>query len=44
VLWGDSRNTITEPVNLLDPLSGQTHPQEDVFFQLLQQQQHEHHD
>lgn len=34
-LWGDGRNTVTEPVNPLDPISGQTHPQEDVFFQAL---------
>jgi hypothetical protein len=31
--WGDMRNLLTEPVNALDPISGQTHPQEDVFFQ-----------
>ena len=31
--WGDARNQITEPVNALDPISGQTHPQQDVFFQ-----------
>jgi hypothetical protein len=37
VLWGDTRTTITEPVNALDPLSGLTHPQEDVFFQLLRE-------
>ena len=24
--WGDIRNLITEPVNVLDPISGQTHP------------------
>jgi len=35
VLWGDTRNTVTEPVNALDPLSGLTHPQEDVFLQVL---------
>ena len=35
VLWGDTRKTITEPVNVLDPLSGITHPQEDVFFQVV---------
>jgi hypothetical protein len=34
-LWGDGRNTVTQPVNPLDPISGQTHPQEDVFFQAL---------
>jgi hypothetical protein len=37
VLWGDSRNTLTEPTNKLDPISGQTHPQEDVFFQRLKE-------
>ena len=34
-LWGDGRNTVTQPVNPLDPISGQIHPQEDVFFQAL---------
>jgi hypothetical protein len=33
VLWGDTRNSVTQPVNALDPISGQTHPQEDVFYQ-----------
>ncbi len=32
-VWGDDRNRVTEPVNVLDPLSGLTHPQEDTFFQ-----------
>ncbi len=36
--WGDMRNTITEPANALDPISGQTHPQEDVFFQKVKAQ------
>jgi hypothetical protein len=36
--WGDTRNLITEPVNALDPISGQTHPQEDVFFQKVKAQ------
>jgi hypothetical protein len=36
--WGDTRNTLTEPVNALDPISGQTHPQEDVFFQKVKVQ------
>ncbi len=36
--WGDMRNLITEPVNALDPISGQTHPQEDVFFQKVKVQ------
>ena len=31
--WGDGRNPFTEPINALDPISGQTHPQQDVFFQ-----------
>lgn len=38
VAWGDNRNTVTEPVNVLDPLSGQTHPQPDVFFQKVKTQ------
>jgi hypothetical protein len=33
VVWADSRKTISEPVNSLNPLSGQTHPQLDIFFQ-----------
>ena len=36
--WGDMRNPITEPVNSLDPISGQTHSQEDVFFQEVKAQ------
>ena len=36
--WGDARNLITEPVNALDPISGQTHPKEDVFFQQVKAQ------
>jgi hypothetical protein len=36
VAWGDMRNKITEPVNALDPISGETHTQEDVFFQQLE--------
>jgi hypothetical protein len=35
VSWGDSRRTITEPMNTLDPISGITHPEEDVFFQIF---------
>ena len=38
VLWGDTRNTVTQPVNRLDPISGQKHPQEDVFFQIVRAQ------
>jgi hypothetical protein len=37
-VWGDNRNPVTEPVNALDPLSGQTHPQPDVFFQAVKAQ------
>ena len=33
VLWSDSRHLVTEPDSPLDPLSGQTHPQQDIFFQ-----------
>lgn len=36
--WGDTRNTITEPTDPLDPISGQTHPQPDVFFQKVKAQ------
>jgi hypothetical protein len=36
--WADMRNLITEPVDALDPISGQTHSQEDVFFQALSAQ------
>jgi hypothetical protein len=36
--WGDTRNLVTEPVNSLDPISGQIHPQEDVFFQQVKAQ------
>jgi hypothetical protein len=36
--WGDTRNQITEPVDALDPISGQSHPQEDVFFQKVKVQ------
>jgi hypothetical protein len=36
--WGDARNLITEPVNSLDPISGQTHPEQDVFFQKVRAQ------
>jgi hypothetical protein len=36
--WGDMRNQITEPVNALDPISGQTHSEEDVFFQKVMAQ------
>ncbi len=37
-LWGDTRKSVTEPVDPLDPLSGVTHPQEDVFFQKVKAQ------
>lgn len=36
--WGDTRNQITEPTNALDPISGQTHSEEDVFFQKVKAQ------
>ncbi len=36
--WGDMRNQLTEPVNALDPISGQTHSEEDVFFQKVKAQ------
>jgi len=36
--WGDMRNLLTEPTNALDPISGQTHSQEDVFFQKVKVQ------
>ena len=38
VLWGDCRNLITQPVNPLDPISGLTHCQQDVFFQEVKAQ------
>jgi hypothetical protein len=38
VAWGDARNQITEPINPLNPISGQTHPQQDVFFQKVMAQ------
>jgi hypothetical protein len=34
-LWGDDRRSIRQPVSPLDPISGLTHRQEDVFFQAL---------
>ena len=37
-VWGDARNLVTQPVNALDPISGQTHTQEDVFFQKVKAQ------
>jgi hypothetical protein len=36
--WGDSRNLIMQPVNALDPISGQVHPEQDVFFQKVKAQ------
>lgn len=38
VLWGDSRNSVTHPVNAADPLSGVTHGQQDVFYQKVKAQ------
>ena len=35
--WGDARNQLTEPVNALSPIPGQTHPEQDVFVQILGQ-------
>lgn len=37
-LWGDARNSVTHPVNALDPLSGQTHSQQDAQFQKVKVQ------
>lgn len=37
-LWGDARNSVTHPVNAFDPLSGQTHAQQDVFYQKVKAQ------
>ena len=36
--WGDMRNLIMEPINALDPISGQTHTEPDVFFQKVKAQ------
>jgi hypothetical protein len=36
--WGDMRNLMTQPVNALDPISGQVHSQPDVFFQKVKVQ------
>jgi hypothetical protein len=36
--WGDMRNLMTEPVNALSPISGQTHSQEDVMVQKVKAQ------
>jgi hypothetical protein len=33
VAWGDMRNTVQQPVNALDPISGLLHQQTDVFYQ-----------
>ncbi len=30
--WGDSRNVMRQPENPFDPISGQQHPKEDVFY------------
>jgi len=35
VLWSDSRNMVTEPRSRFNPLSGQTHPQQDIFFEAI---------
>jgi hypothetical protein len=36
--WGDARNTLTEPINPLNPISGQTHSEQDVMFQKIKAQ------
>ena len=36
--WGDDRNQLTEPVNVLNPISGQTHSEQDVFAQKVKVQ------
>jgi hypothetical protein len=36
--WGDDRNQLTEPANALNPISGQTHPEQDVFVQKVKVQ------
>jgi hypothetical protein len=36
--WGDAHNLMTEPINRLNPISGQTHSQQDVFFQMVKAQ------
>ena len=38
VVWTDNRNRITEPAHSLNPLSGQTHSQVDIFFQAVEQE------
>jgi hypothetical protein len=38
VAWGDDRNQLTEPVNALNPISGQTHSEQDVFAQKVKVQ------
>jgi hypothetical protein len=37
-LWGDARQNVVEPVNPLSPLSGVTHPQQNVVFQKVKAQ------
>ena len=37
-LFGSGHNTMTQPVNPLDPLSGQEHTQMDVFYQKVKAQ------
>jgi hypothetical protein len=36
--WGDASNQLTQPVSALDPISGQTHPEQDVFMQKVKVQ------
>jgi hypothetical protein len=38
VAWGDTRNTVQQPVNPLDPISGLLHQQTDVFYQQVKAQ------
>ncbi|MCQ4163945.1 sialidase family protein [Tahibacter harae] len=34
-VWGDSREQLTQPVDPLDPISGQVHARESVFYRAL---------
>ena len=35
VMWTDSRHMVTKPISQFEPLSGQTHPQRDIFFEAI---------
>lgn len=37
-LWGGAQDTVTHPISVLDPLSGVTHTQQDVFFREVKAQ------